>query len=146
VGGHCIAVDPWFIVAAAPEEARLIRAAREVNDAKPGWVIDRVRQRAARLRDPVIGCLGLSFKANVDDLRESPALAITRALIAAGIGRVLACEPHVERFDEFPLHDLPTVLREADILVLLVDHEQFRTVDRALLQEKVVIDTRGLWR
>lgn len=147
VGGHCIAVDPWFIVAAAPEEARLIRAAREVNDAKPHWVLDRVKSKAERFKNPVIGCLGLAFKANIDDLRESPALDITRALIRSGVGRVMACEPNVDAVkDDFPLYDLGQVLREADILLVLVDHEEFREVDRELLKEKVVIDTRGVWR
>ncbi|MBJ6724237.1 UDP-N-acetyl-D-mannosamine dehydrogenase [Geomesophilobacter sediminis] len=147
VGGHCIAVDPWFIVAAAPKEARLIRTAREVNDAKPHWVLERVRAKAERFRDPVIGCLGLAFKANIDDLRESPALEITRELIASGIGEVMACEPNVEhQAGEIPLYSLEEVLREADILLVLVDHDEFKEIDRELLKEKVVIDTRGVWR
>lgn len=147
VGGHCIAVDPWFIVSAAPQEARLIRTAREVNDAKPHWVLERVKSKAARFREPVIGCLGLSFKANIDDLRESPALEITRDLIRSGVGRVMACEPNLPAGDpELPLFGLDEVLREADILLVLVDHEEFKEVDRELLKEKVVIDTRGVWR
>ena len=147
VGGHCIAVDPWFIVAAAPEEARLIRTAREVNDAKPHWVLERVRAKAERFKEPVIGCLGLSFKANIDDLRESPALEITLELIRSGVGRVMACEPNiVPAKGDLPLYPLEEVLREADILLVLVDHEEFREVDRELLKEKVVIDTRGVWR
>jgi UDP-N-acetyl-D-mannosaminuronic acid dehydrogenase len=147
VGGHCIAVDPWFIVAAAPEEAKLIRIAREVNDHKPHWVLEKVRAKAARFKNPVIGCLGLAFKANIDDLRESPALEITRNLIASGIGRVMACEPNVNGdFKEFPLHSLHEVLRDADILLVLVDHQEFKGIDRELLKDKVVIDTRGVWR
>lgn len=147
VGGHCIAVDPWFIVDAAPEEARLIRTAREVNDHKPHWVLEKVRARAERFKSPVIGCLGLAFKANVDDLRESPALEITRALIVSGIGRVMACEPNVNGgFEEIQLFDLGDVLNEADILLVLVDHAEFKGIDRELLKEKVVIDTRGIWR
>lgn len=147
VGGHCIAVDPWFIVAAAPKEARLIRTAREVNDAKPHWVLDRVRAKAERFKEPVIGCLGLSFKANIDDLRESPALEITRELMRSGAGRVMACEPNLaEAREDLPLHELGEVLREADILLVLVDHEEFKDIDRELLKEKVVIDTRGVWR
>jgi len=147
VGGHCIAVDPWFIVDAAPEEARLIRTAREVNDHKPHWVLEKVRARAERFKSPVIGCLGLAFKANVDDLRESPALEITRALMVSGIGRVMACEPNVNGgFEEFQLFDLGDVLKEADILLVLVDHAEFKGIDRELLKEKVVIDTRGIWR
>jgi UDP-N-acetyl-D-mannosaminuronic acid dehydrogenase len=147
VGGHCIAVDPWFIVSAAPEEAKLIRTARNVNDHKPQWVLDKVRAKAERFKSPVIGCLGLAFKANIDDLRESPALEITKELIASGIGRVMACEPNVNGgFREFPLHTLDEVLREADILLVLVDHEEFKEIDRESLKEKVVLDTRGVWR
>lgn len=147
VGGHCIAVDPWFIVAAAPDEARLIRTARQVNDRKPHWVLERVKSKADRFKNPVIGCLGLAFKANIDDLRESPALEITRDLIAAGVGTVMACEPNANGgFTEFPLYAVETVVKEADILVVLVDHEEFKDVDRDMLKEKVVIDTRGVWR
>lgn len=147
VGGHCIAVDPWFIVAAAPKEAKLIRTAREVNDSKPHWVLEKVRTKAERFKSPVIGCLGLAFKANIDDLRESPALEITKELIASEIGRVMACEPNVnDGFNEFLLYDLETILKEADILLVLVDHEEFKVIDRELLKEKVVIDTRGVWR
>lgn len=147
VGGHCIAVDPWFIVAAAPEQAKLIRTARQVNDGKPHWVLDRVKAKAEKFKSPVIGCLGLAFKANIDDLRESPALEITRELVASGIGRVMACEPNVQGgFEEFPLYEIGDVLREADILLVLVDHDEFKGVDRELLKEKVVIDTRGVWR
>jgi len=147
VGGHCIAVDPWFIVAAAPNEARLIRTAREVNDAKPQWVLDKVKAKCERFKNPVIGCLGLAFKANIDDLRESPAMAITRNLIQSGIGHVMACEPNVlTDFAEFPLYELDKVLGSADILLLLVDHDEFREIDQELLKEKIVIDTRGVWR
>jgi UDP-N-acetyl-D-mannosaminuronic acid dehydrogenase len=147
VGGHCIAVDPWFIVAAAPKEAKLIRAAREVNDSKPHWVLDRVRSKAERFKNPVIGCLGLAFKANIDDLRESPALEITRELIRSGVGRIMACEPNIGRtWEDFPIYELGEVMREADILLVLVDHEEFKEIDRELLKEKVLIDTRGIWR
>ena len=151
VGGHCIAVDPWFIVAAAPEEARLIRTAREVNDAKPFHVIDQVRQAAARQVRPVIACLGLTYKANTDDLRESPALHITAELACAGIGPVLAVEPHVQSLAGtpaagVPLTDLESALREATVVALLVDHDAFAAVGPELLTGKEVIDTRGLWR
>jgi UDP-N-acetyl-D-mannosaminuronic acid dehydrogenase len=147
VGGHCIAVDPWFIVAAAPEQAHLIRTAREVNDHKPHWVLDKVRIKAERFKNPVIGCLGLAFKANVDDLRESPALDITRELMSSGVGEVLACEPMVNGdFREFDLFSLEEVLQRADILVVLVDHDEFKMVDGELLKEKVVIDLRGIWQ
>ena len=147
VGGHCIAVDPWFIVDSAPEEARLIRTAREVNDNKPHWVLEKVVAKAARFIDPVIGCLGLAFKANIDDLRESPALEITRSLLNSNVGRVMPCEPNAHSgFNEFPLYPLDEVIRESDILLVLVDHDEFAQIDREMLKEKVVIDTRGIWR
>jgi UDP-N-acetyl-D-mannosaminuronic acid dehydrogenase len=95
VGGHCIAVDPWFIVDSAPEEARLIRAAREINDGKPKYVIDQVVKAADEFKKAVIACLGLSFKADIDDLRESPALGITLKLAQLNIGRVVAVEPNI---------------------------------------------------
>ena len=147
VGGHCIAVDPWFIVDSAPEEAKLIRTARNVNDDKPKWVLDKVLAKAARFKDPVIGCLGLAFKANIDDLRESPALDIVRALQAANVGRILACDPNINGgFDEIPLAPLDQVVKTADMLLVLVDHEEFFQIDKEPLKEKVVIDTRGVWR
>jgi UDP-N-acetyl-D-mannosaminuronic acid dehydrogenase len=146
VGGHCIAVDPWFIVDSAPQEARLIRMAREVNDSKPHFVVEKVKKQAQKFKAPVIGCLGLAYKNDVDDLRESPALDITRALIKEDVGTILACEPYAKEFKEFPLHPLDKVLKESDILVLLVNHKQFYDIDRELLKEKIVIDTRGIWR
>ncbi|HXG12342.1 MAG TPA: UDP-N-acetyl-D-mannosamine dehydrogenase [Gemmataceae bacterium] len=151
VGGHCIAVDPWFIVAAAPEEARLIRTAREVNDAKPFYVIEEVRRAASRQVRPVIACLGLTYKANTDDLRESPALHITAELAAAGVGRVLAVEPHIQSLAGTPaasaeLTDVWTALRQANVVVLLVDHDAFAEIGPEALEGKEVIDTRGLWR
>lgn len=147
VGGHCIAVDPWFIIDAAPEEARLIRMAREVNDGKSQWVVSKIVSKAERFKEPVIGCLGLAFKANIDDLRESPALAITRELIKKKVGRIMACEPNARPdFNEFPLSTTAEIIREADILVVLVDHDEFKTIDHETFKEKVLIDTRGIWR
>jgi len=147
VGGHCIAVDPWFIVSSAPEEARLIRTAREVNDAKPHWVIEKVRAKAERFKDPVIGCLGLTFKANIDDLRESPSMDIVEMLLKSNIGTVMACDPNVARDKApFPLHDLKDVLKKADILLLLVDHHEFTEIDPQVIKDKVVIDTKGVLR
>jgi UDP-N-acetyl-D-mannosaminuronic acid dehydrogenase len=147
VGGHCIAVDPWFIVSSAPEESRLIRTAREVNDNKPRWVIEKVRAKAERFRDPVIGCLGITFKANIDDLRESPSLDIVKELVASGIGQIMVCDPNVDKEKvAFPLHDLKELLKEADILLLLVDHHEFTDIDPQVIKDKVVIDTRGVLR
>jgi len=149
VGGHCIAVDPWFIVDSAPEEARLMRTAREVNDGKPGWVIAKVRAAAAGLKNPSVACLGLAFKANIDDLRESPAVEIAAHLAGEGF-KVLAVEPHVRELPKAlqgkaDLVGLEEALEKADILLLLVDHNIFKAVPAVRLKGKRVIDTRGIW-
>jgi UDP-N-acetyl-D-mannosaminuronic acid dehydrogenase len=153
VGGHCIAVDPWFIVSTAPQQSRLIRLAREVNDERPDYVLGEVVRTAERFKDPVIACLGLSFKANIDDLRESPALHIVTQLADRRVGRLLVAEPHIAelpeslaRPGEVALVDAVTAVREADVVVLLVDHDAFRGVKRTALRGKAVFDTRGLWR
>ncbi|PWD52477.1 UDP-N-acetyl-D-mannosamine dehydrogenase [Serinibacter arcticus] len=156
VGGHCIAVDPWFIVASAPEEAQLIRRAREVNDAVPGRVVDRVVAHADRLRAPRIAALGLAFKPDIDDLRESPARQIVASLaqrlpharidvvepFITALPPELVTQPHVM------LRDLDGAVADADIVLLLVDHTAFVQADRSRLglAEKVVVDTRGAWR
>jgi UDP-N-acetyl-D-mannosaminuronic acid dehydrogenase len=145
VGGHCIAVDPWFIVAQDPETARLIRTARQVNDDKTDWVVQRIAETAARLtaelnRPVRVACLGLSYKPDVDDLRESPAVRVALALVARGID-VLACEPHISRHSQLTLVDTRTAVAEADIVALLVRHTQFAELD---LAGKVVLDFCGL--
>lgn len=146
VGGHCLAVDPWFIVAAAPEEAQLIRQARLVNEGKVDWVVERVLERASRLKTPVIACMGLAYKPDIDDLRESPALAVTRALKKhLPDAEILACEPNLESFEEFPLASLDEVLQRADIIVGLVAHRPFRNLARIHLEGKMVIDTCGVF-
>ena len=149
VGGHCIAVDPWFIVDSAPEQARLIRVARNVNDAKPHWVIERVERAARRFREPLIACLGLAFKANIDDLRESPAVEIASELAERFPGRVVAVEPNISSLPaqldgKLELCDVRAAMAEADVIVILVDHDQFKRIDPLLFQAKVVIDTRGV--
>jgi len=148
VGGHCISVDPWFLVHAAPERTPLIRTAREVNDAKPHHVVERIKRLAVQFAKPQIGCLGLAYKADVDDLRESPSLDIVRALRDEDVGQTLVCEPYVrpERFTEFPLLPLSDVLAGCNILALLTDHRQFKDIPHRILQEKVLVDTRGVWR
>ena len=146
VGGHCIAVDPWFIVSKTPEQARLIRTAREINDGKPDWVISRVISKARKFREPVIACLGITFKADVADLRESPALYIARRLRDEQIGRVIVCEPNIVGINEFETVSLQTAVAIADIVVVLVDHRPFRKLRASDLKEKVVIDTRGCLR
>ena len=151
VGGHCIAVDPWFIVDAAPDLARLIRVAREVNDSKPHHVIEKVKACAERFRTPVIACLGLAFKADVDDLRESPAMDIVLHLAANKLGRVIVAEPHIAELPPtlegvVELASIDAAIAAADVVVLLVNHKEFVEFDRRNLEGKAVIDTRGVWR
>lgn len=144
VGGHCIAVDPWFIVDRSPEHSRLIRTAREVNDSKPDWVINRAVKQANKFKQPTIACLGLAFKADVDDLRESPAYEIVKRLRAENIAELLVCEPNLSAHDDFDLCSVDYAVRHADILLLLVDHKQFAELKELDLSEKVLIDTRGM--
>lgn len=144
VGGHCIAVDPWFVVARSPEQAKLIRMAREVNDAKPHWVIDKVKASADKFKNPVIGCLGLAFKADVDDLRESPALEIVKEIRRQNIGEVLVAEPNLSTHKDFDLLPYQQVIKRSDIVLLLVDHRPFKSLKAADLKEKILIDTRGV--
>ena len=133
-----------FIVARSPEHAKLIKTARLVNDAKPKWVIEKVRKRAEKFKRPVIGCLGLAFKADVDDLRESPAVDIVRQLIKDNIGEVIISEPNLEKHGEFDLLPCEEVIRRADIILLLVDHKDYKGIKALELNEKVLIDTRGI--
>lgn len=151
VGGHCIAVDPWFIVDSAPEQAQIIRKAREINDSKPHYVIDKIKQAADQFKKPVIACLGLAFKADIDDLRESPALDIAMALLDSDVGEILLVEPNIKQLPNkhakhsARLTPLPQALEQANILVVLVDHKQFKTLHPADVATKVVIDTRGIF-
>ena len=152
VGGHCIAVDPWFIVSVAQEEARLIRVAREVNDSKPGLVAAQIMERARRFKEPVIACLGLAFKPDVDDVRESPAIDVVRRLAEAGAGRVIVADPHLKGLPK-ALSGLPSVtfrdtmdaVRQADIVAILVAHRAFMKLPREELLRHAVIDPTGLY-
>lgn len=155
VGGHCIAVDPWFIVSAAPEEAELIRQARSTNDAKPGWVIEQVRQALdAKGSGATVAALGLAFKADIDDLRESPSVQIVEQLAGKFSGtQVLVAEPHVKRlpaslsgYANISLMSTEDAVRQSDVVLLLVDHAAFNELDRELLDGKSLVDTRGFWR
>ena len=156
VGGHCIAVDPWFIVSKTPEEAKLIHTARKVNDTKPEWVINKVKIAISDFlqanpnktaKDVTIACYGLAFKPDIDDLRESPALNITKELNSIHIGEVLAIEPNIESLpvglDGVNLVSYETGKAEADLHLLLVSHKQFKGNQP---ESNYIIDTQGLWK
>ena len=160
VGGHCIAVDPWFIVSQSPDHARLIRCAREVNDSKPSWVIDKVKtainaltsEGTGRALDTVtVSCLGLSFKANIDDTRESPAVDIVRTLARVHPGLVLVAEPHLSSLPHSLLGERVTLvpvdeaIDRADVIVMLVDHLAFKQIDFTAVDTRALVDTRGFW-
>lgn len=158
VGGHCIAVDPWFMVAQTPDLARLVQTARQVNDAKPQWVIDKVKAAVADClvathRTPSelnIACLGLTFKADVDDLRESPALAITQALADWHSGGLWVVEPNITALPpslaRAELVPLEHALSHADVLVLLVDHHHFKQTPLGETVTPWRVDTKGIWQ
>lgn len=157
VGGHCLAVDPWFIVDRTPEEARLIRTAREVNDSKADWVLNKVDQALARVlaggdgaEGIRIACLGLAYKADVDDLRESPALSIVRTLAQRYPGRVSVVEPHVEALPDalrglgVVMAGLEEAFEQATIIVTLVGHKQFKSIRFDRVDDARIIDVAGV--
>ena len=143
VGGHCIAVDPWFIIDAAPDVSPLMRTARAVNDGKPNWVIEKVKTAAAQIENPIICALGLAYKENVDDFRESPSVTIVDQLIDQNVGNVIVAEPYMKQSDKYTLIDLDEGLSRADIIVHLTPHDEFKNITRAQLEGKILIDTRG---
>ncbi len=143
VGGHCIAVDPWFIVHAQPNLATLMRTARQVNDYKPLYVAEKILDRANKFKHPVIACLGLSYKANVDDLRESPAVQIVRELCSSITADILVVEPHIQHLPETInalLMPLERAIEQADILAVLVGHDVFGEIRSTMLKDKIVLD------
>lgn len=139
VGGHCIAVDPWFIVSKTPEQARLIRTAREVNDSKPEWVIDQVKIKIAEflqanpektIKDVTVACYGLAFKPDIDDLRESPALEIVKKIAKLGV-RLIVNEPNIQKLPvELDVDSVELIneidLIKSDIHIMLVNHTQYK--------------------
>ena len=155
VGGHCIAVDPWFIVSRSPNSARLIKTAREVNDSKPAWVIEKVKLAVAdylaanatmSVSDIKIACYGLAFKPDIDDLRESPALNIARELTSL-YGESLVCvEPNIEasmQVNGVNLTSFDAAYKASQVHVLLVDHKEFKEAKRP---EGFIVDTKGIWK
>lgn len=147
VGGHCVAVDPWFLVAGAPEETRLIRAAREVNDATPHRIAARVRDAARQHDTRHVACLGLAYKPDVGDLRESPAVVVVQDLLRAGFS-VSVSDPFVETLPESLSGavrcDVAEAIASADVVAVLVAHAAFGALDRAVFEGKVLVDAVGL--
>ena len=154
VGGHCIAVDPWFIVSKTPDEARLIRTAREVNESKPEWVIAKVNEKVIEflrdhpeksIKDVTVACYGLAFKPDIDDLRESPALNITKKLAQQGLN-ILAIEPNIDKLPEGMQDNIKLIgldeKSNADIHLVLVDHKEFKFIE--LSNIKLLVDTKGI--
>jgi UDP-N-acetyl-D-mannosaminuronic acid dehydrogenase len=147
VGGHCVAVDPWFLAEAAPAEARLVRAAREVNDAAPLRVAAMVRAAASGFAAPRVACLGLAYKPDVGDLRESPAAVVVQELLRAGVA-VSVSDPFITRLPAglqgAALRDAAEAVAAADVVAVLVAHSAFHSLDRRLLGGRVVVDPVGL--
>ena len=156
VGGHCIAVDPWFIVSKTPEQAQLIHTARKVNDAKPEWVIDKVKIAISDFlqanpdktaKDVTVACYGLAFKPDIDDLRESPALKITQCIAKIHSGKIFGVEPNIKTLPNYleniELVSIDIATKEADIHLMLVDHKEFK---KNKIFKKYIIDTKGIWK
>lgn len=146
VGGHCIAIDPWFIVAEGGDDAKIISTAREINNSKPLWVTGKIEEVAKIFYDknsrmPVIACMGIAFKPDIDDLRESPSLSITRELIKKGMN-ILVAEPNIKNHKTLNLTDYREALKLADVIVFLVAHKEFRAA--LIPEEKIVIDICGV--
>ena len=146
VGGHCIAIDPWFLVELAPELTPLMTQARLVNQKKPHWVVERIKQRANRLKGPRIACLGLAYKPDIDDLRESPSVEIAHELKKIADVDLRVVEPNIEQHPDFDLVPLEKALDGADIVVVLVGHREFSKIPGRLLEEKIVMDVCGALR
>ncbi|MBI1338496.1 MAG: UDP-N-acetyl-D-mannosamine dehydrogenase [Phycisphaera sp.] len=144
VGGHCIAVDPYFLVACAPKSTHLMKTAREVNRHKPHWVVERVKMRAERFKNPRIACLGLAYKPDIDDLRESPAVEIVEELHKQIQGDIRVVEPYIHSHPKFKLATLEQAIADADIILILVAHRPFKKIPQHLLAEKIIIDTCGV--
>jgi UDP-N-acetyl-D-mannosaminuronic acid dehydrogenase len=158
VGGHCIAVDPWFIVSKTPEQAKLIHMARKVNDSKPEWVIEKVKvavsaflkcNPARSINDLRISCFGLSFKPDIDDLRESPALEISKSIAKMFPSTVKFVEPNISKLSErdsenAELVEFDVAIKETDIAILLVDHVQFKKL-KNIPDCVSIVDVKGIW-
>lgn len=147
VGGHCIAVDPWFIVSDFPEQAHIIKRARETNDYKADWCATRVLEECQKFtnktdREPIVACMGLAFKPDIDDLRESPAKYITSRIISEARADVLVVEPNITTHKSFNLMNYKEAFEKADIIVWLVKHKEFQTMP--IFKDKIELDFCGI--
>lgn len=156
-GGHCIAVDPWFLVAKNPDEARMIRMARDVNDMKPAWVISKIEKAmlaytrsnpGIKLNEIKIACLGLTFKPDIDDLRESPALDISVALAKKYRNQVLVVEPNIDHIPSRLIAaeklDFESAIDEANIVLILVKHREFLSIESKVGNGQILLDIVGI--
>ena len=146
VGGHCIAVDPWFIVSEFPKESPLIKKSREANNYKTEWVLEKIKNKALAFkiknkRDPIIACMGLAFKPDIDDLRESPALYVAETLQGEEF-TILAVEPNLVSNQKRKLTNTNQALQQADIIVFLVSHSEFKTLE--IDKTKQILDFCGV--
>ena len=157
VGGHCIAIDPWFIVDSAPNTTELIRTARKINDAKPDYLVNKIISKISNDSTPVIACLGLSYKADIDDMRQSPAVEVVKKLLDSLCkfekSIILAVEPNIkvlppelQGIQNLTLTNIDNALNKASIVILLVDHKIFIEVDQNRLRNKQIFDARGIWQ
>ena len=156
VGGHCIAIDPWFIINSFPNESHLIQTSRKVNTQKTEYMIEKIKQTVSStqktIKDLSIACLGLSFKPNIDDLRESPAMEIADQVIQMGFNKVYLVEPNINeapdllKSNDVLLTDLDVAINSAEIIVILVKHKTFYNLKLSLLSDKIVIDAVGLMK
>ncbi len=151
VGGHCIAVDPWFIVDSAPEETPLIQASRYVNDNKPAWIVQKILSSVDD--NATVTCLGLTYKSDIDDLRESPSIEIVEGLAQHHKGQILLADPNIESLPDklckilnIEFCNFEDAISRSRIIILLTDHREFIEIDKSILSNKKVFDTRGIWR
>lgn len=151
VGGHCIAVDPWFIVDSAPDETPLIRASRFVNDNKPTWIVQKILNTIDE--NATLACLGLTYKSDIDDLRESPSMAVIEELAKCHKGQILLADPNIESLPDslrkilnIKFCDFEEAISRSEVIILLTDHREFIEINKSILSNKTVFDTRGIWR
>ena len=151
VGGHCIAVDPWFIVDSAPDETPLIRASRFVNDNKPTWIVQKILNSIDE--NATLACLGLTYKSDIDDLRESPSMAVIEELAKCHKGQILLADPNIESLPDslrkilnIKFCDFEEAISRSEVIILLTDHREFIEINKSILSNKTVFDTRGIWR